>query len=387
MKKMVSDMELRIPFENSAYKDAFLKIERHKFIKEVYGYDEHLLDFKIIDNLSQNESDFLKRSYSDASILYYKDAEGALSSISMPSVISAMIHLSKMKTGDRVLEIGAGSGYSSALFSEIVGDDGFVFATEIHKEIFEIAKKNLESISKTNIHIENSDGGFGIKDFAPYDRIIVSCTTADITNNWMSQLRKGGILVAPLVTRGYQVMIALEKVDLDVMSGKIYWPVRFFPLSGRFSIISHYSFSSRELKSMKKIIESASITDDEFSEEIRSLSTDALKSFLFFLSIKNNNAICYYPREDISEGMGYGIFLRTGKMSGFSLLFGNKSVFWGNPEAHNMLKSEFNIFKAWSMPNLQSYNVKVFSHRDDYPVSDREFLVKRKDSLTLFSLD
>ena len=387
LKKLVSDMEKRIPFENEIYKEAFLNTERHKFIKEIYGYNEHLLDFKIIDNMSKDINEYLKQIYSDAAILYYKDSDGVLSSVSTPSVISAMVHLSKMKRGDRVLEIGAGSGYSTAIFSNIVGHNGFIFATEISKDIFKITKKNLEQIKEKNIHIENSDGGFGIKDFAPYDIIIVSCTTADITNAWMNQLKMGGILVAPLVTRGYQVIVALEKMDSDMMSGKVYWPVRFFPLSGKFSIISHYSFSSRELKSIKKIIEFSSNVDEEFSEELRSLPSDILKSFLFFLSIKNNNAICYYPREDIDEGMGYGIFLRTGKMSGFSLLFGNKSVYWGNQESHNMLKSEFNIYKSIGMPNLYSSNIKVFSHRDDYPLGDKEFLVKRKDSLTLFSFD
>jgi len=386
-KRMVKDMAVKIPFKDEIYKEAFLSVDRHCFIKEIYGYDEHILDFKIMDNLSSNEGDFLRRVYSDSSILYLKDSEGKLSSVSMPSVVSAMINLSEMKRGDKVLEIGAGSGYSTAVFSNIVGEDGFVCATEISKEIFEITKKNLDTCSLENIHIENNDGGFGIEDFATYDRIIVSCTTADITDHWIKQLKMGGILVAPLVTRGYQVMISLKKIDEDVLTGKIYWPVRFFPLSGKFSIISHYSFSSRELRSMKKIIETTSNTDEEFSEEIRALSSDTLKSFLFFLSVKNQNAICYYPREDVSDGMGYGIFLRTGNMSGFSLLFGSKSVYWGNMESHNMLKAELKIYKAMGMPNLYSSKIKVFSRRDDYPLGEREFLVKRKDSLTLFSFD
>ncbi|MDD3803626.1 MAG: fibrillarin-like rRNA/tRNA 2'-O-methyltransferase [bacterium] len=389
LKKMVAEIEARIPFENELYREAFLSVERHKFIEEIYGYDEHLLDFKIVDRSSKSddEGNFMRRAYSDSSLLYCKDSEGLLSSISMPSVILAMINLSKMKKGDKVLEIGAGSGYSTALFSKIVGDDGFVCGTEISKDIFEITQKNLKQFSLKNVHIENSDGGFGMVDFAPYDRIIVSCTTADVTEHWINQLKTGGTLVAPLVTRGYQVMVSLKKTDKDVLDGKVFWPVRFFPLSGSFSIISHYSFSSRELKSLKKIIESTSNTDEDLSEEIRLLSTDSLKSFLFFLSIKNPNAICYYPREDVSEGMGYGIFLRTGNMSGFSLLFGSKSVHWGNPEAHSMLKSEFNVYKNLNMPNLHSSRIRVFNNRDDYPVGEKEFLVKRKNSLTLFSFD
>lgn len=386
---MVGEMELRMPFEKEIYRDAFLSVNRHEFVNEIFGYDEHLLDFKIIDSASgnDNEGSFMRRAYADSSILYYKDSEGFLSSVSMPSVILAMINLSKMQSGDKVLEIGTGSGYSTAIFSRIVGESGFVCGTEISKEIFEITQKNLKKLSLQNVHIELADGGFGIEDFAPFDRMIVSCTTADVTVHWVNQLKLGGILVAPLVTRGYQVMVALKKTDKDVLDGRVYWPVRFFPLSGDFSIISHYSFSSRELKSMKKIIESTSNTDEDLSEEIRLLSTDSLKSFLFFLSIKNPNAICYYPREDVSEGMGYGIFLRTGNMSGFSLLFGSKSVYWGNPEAHAMLRAEFTAYKALGMPNLHSSRIRVFSNRDDYPVGENEYMIKRKDSLTLFSFD
>lgn len=387
VKKMMSDMELRIPFEKDEYREAFASVERHRFIEDIYGYDEHLLDFKITDSASKDESAFLRHAYADSSILYFKDADGSLTSVSMPSVILAMINLSKMQPGDKVFEVGSGSGYSTALFSHIVGESGFVCGCELSKDVFTIGKSNVESLSLKNVHVENCDGGFGMKDFAPYDRIIVSCTTADITAHWVNQLKMGGMLVAPFVTRGYQVMVALKKTDKDVLDGRVYWPVRFFPMSGSFSIISHYSFSSRELKSMKKIIESSSNTDDEFSEEMRRLSADAMKSFLFFVSVRNPNAICYYPREDVSDGMGYGIFLRSGKVSGFSLLFGSKSVHWGNPEAHSMLKAEFAAYRTMGMPNLHSSRVRVFIHRDDYPVGEREYLIKRKDSLTLFSFD
>lgn len=125
--------------------------------------------------------------------------------ISQPLTVAVMTEALDARRGDKVLEVGSGSGYQAAILSEIVGSTGNIITTEIIPELFEFAKKNLSEFK--NVTVLNADGSRGYEKEAPYDRIIVTASAPAIPKPLVEQLKENGKLVIPVGDR----MILCEK--------------------------------------------------------------------------------------------------------------------------------------------------------------------------------
>jgi protein-L-isoaspartate(D-aspartate) O-methyltransferase len=138
----------------------------------------------------------------------------------------------KLKPGDKVLEIGAGSGILLAYMKEIVGKKGKVFGIEIVRETYEFAKKNLKKTGYWNkVKLILGDGSKGLPKFAPFDKIISSASpTRDIPKAWLYQLKLGGILVTPMGPVYSQELVYLEKTKEGKIVKKNLGPVIFVEL-------------------------------------------------------------------------------------------------------------------------------------------------------------
>lgn len=131
------------------------------------------------------------------------------STISQPTTIMIMLEALDLKPGNKVLEIGTGSGYTAALISEIIGPEGKVYTLDIIPELIELTKKNLEN--SRNIEILLKDGSEGLKEFAPYDRILVNAACKEIPNTLVKQLKTNGTLVLPLGPEYHQKLVKFTK--------------------------------------------------------------------------------------------------------------------------------------------------------------------------------
>lgn len=119
--------------------------------------------------------------------------------MSAPHMHATFLSAAMLKPGDKVLEIGAGSGILLAYIREIIGPKGLVVGTEIIRETFEFAKKNLEKTGYKDVVLLNIDGSKGVEKYAPYDKIISSASvTKEIPKVWIEQLKPNGILLTPI---------------------------------------------------------------------------------------------------------------------------------------------------------------------------------------------
>ena len=110
-----------------------------------------------------------------------------------------MLSASKLEEGNKVLEIGAGSGILLAYAKEVVGAKGKVFGIEINKEAFNFAKQNLKiSGYDKKVKLILGDGSLGLPSYSPYDNIISSASCEEIPKAWLEQLREGGTLITPI---------------------------------------------------------------------------------------------------------------------------------------------------------------------------------------------
>lgn len=381
---LVSEIEKKGFLKDKLLKSAFLTVKREDFLSRMYIFSEDEQTFLPVEHSEFSKDPlYLKRIYSDRSILFYYN-ESSASSISTPSLIAYMFELSEIKSTDKVLEIGTGSGYSTAILGNLL-KEGHVFSVEINDDVFSEAKSNLEKYKLKNVYLEKGDGGLGIKDFAPYDSIIVSCATADITKYWIEQLKIGGSIVAPFVTHGLEILVKFTKEKENMLTGKMFSLVHFYSLLGAHSIISHYSYSKKDLKSLDKIITSYAYQDEEFNERIESLSDEELNDFFVFLSLKNSYSIGYYRDEHEKSKRGYGIFYKDAPESGVAIILDRKLLIWGNTSAHYMLLGEFEEFLSLGKPKMKDYSIKVYTDQNDALIMDHEIGVSRKNSFTVYT--
>lgn len=156
---------------------------------------------------------------------------GAGQTISQPYIVAFMIEAMTLRGGEKVLEIGAGSGYAAAVLSEIAGE---VFTIERVGQLAEQAAKNLAKAGCQNVHVRHADGTKGWAEEAPFDAILVSAGAPDIPKSLTRQLKAGGRMVIPVgADQRSQELIRVTRVDDDEFEQEDLADVRFVPLIGK----------------------------------------------------------------------------------------------------------------------------------------------------------
>jgi protein-L-isoaspartate(D-aspartate) O-methyltransferase len=125
-----------------------------------------------------------------------------------PTVMAMMLGQLDARDGDRVLEIGAGTGYNAALLAELVGEAGRVTTVDIHPDVAEQARRVLAATGYGRVRVLTGDGTLGAPGQAPFDRVIVTVGPWDLPPAWLDQLAPGGRLVVPLHWRGQARSVA-----------------------------------------------------------------------------------------------------------------------------------------------------------------------------------
>jgi protein-L-isoaspartate(D-aspartate) O-methyltransferase len=151
--------------------------------------------------------------------------------ISQPYIVALMTELLELQEGDRVLEIGTGSGYQAAILGEIPSIE--VYTIEIIPELAESARKRLESLDYAAIHCREGDGYYGWPEYAPFDAIIVTAAPDHIPQPLVDQLAADGRMVIPVgPPGGYQTLWKLVKQPNGEVKNYNMGGVAFVPLTG-----------------------------------------------------------------------------------------------------------------------------------------------------------
>jgi protein-L-isoaspartate(D-aspartate) O-methyltransferase len=135
--------------------------------------------------------------------------------ISQPATVAFMIELLEPEKGNIILDVGAGSGWQTALLAEIVGKKGKVIAMELLEKLAEFGKANVEKynfLKTKRVEFIHGDAEHGLPDKAPFDRIIAAASAQAIPEAWKKQLKVGGRIVAPV---GNSVTLLIKKSETD----------------------------------------------------------------------------------------------------------------------------------------------------------------------------
>lgn len=151
--------------------------------------------------------------------------------ISQPYIVAIMTDLIEVEEGDRVLEVGTGSGYQAAILAEIVKE---VFSIEIIEPLKKRAWKTLGKLGYKNVHLRYADGYYGWREKGPFDAIVVTAAASHIPPPLIKQLKNGGKMIIP-VGGPFMVqhLVMVEKDEKGVTRTRQLLPVRFVPLTGK----------------------------------------------------------------------------------------------------------------------------------------------------------
>lgn len=200
---MVEEQLLGRGIRDSRVLDAMSKVPRHMFVSQERWTD----------------------AYSDHPVPI-----GEQQTTSQPYIIAAMLQAAEIAPQDRVLEIGAGSGYQTALLAELSSQ---VFAVERHQNLVENARCVLERLGYKNASLVAADGSVGLPEHAPYDVIIVAAAAPRVPPALLEQLATGGRLILPVGDWQSQVLHLAHKIEGGAITLSLLEGCRFVPLIGQ----------------------------------------------------------------------------------------------------------------------------------------------------------
>jgi protein-L-isoaspartate(D-aspartate) O-methyltransferase len=146
--------------------------------------------------------------------------------ISQPTTVKLMLEWLDAQPGDKVLDVGSGSGWTTALLAHLVGPKGQVYAVERIPELVEFGRENCRKYYVTNVQFSVADKMYGLPQWAPYDRILVSAASSGLPEELLAQIKKGGKLVIPLKND----ILEITKVSATDYQTLVHPGFRFVPL-------------------------------------------------------------------------------------------------------------------------------------------------------------
>ena len=231
-RKLAEDLEALGCFKAGWQREAFFAAPRHLFIDQYYEYRDD--DQVLVADLGPLTDAHLKIIYSDNGLQIQQPPDHSASS--QPSLIFQMLDDLDLETGNRVLEIGTGTAWNTALLARGSGDGRLIYSIDINPELIDAARRHLASANIEGINLRAGDGGYGWPEAAPFDRIIVTVGSPDIPNHWTEQLADGGVLVVPLETgESSNPVLRLRKQNGRLIGGFTRYS-GFYPMRGDFSL-------------------------------------------------------------------------------------------------------------------------------------------------------
>ena len=226
---MVDDLVARRVIQTPAIERAFRTVPRHAFVPQPFVLPMDPLLSELV------ETDDPTRVYVDNLIVLKREKS---INCGTPSIVATQIELLAPTEGMRVLHVGTGSGYYTAILAELAGERGTVVGIEYEPDLAAMSAAFLARAGYTNVTIREGDGALGVPEAAPFDRILVSAGAGDIAPAWVSQLEDDGRVVFPFchisvlgpsITSG--VLLSIHKLN-NRLSGRFRGPVVFVAMQG-----------------------------------------------------------------------------------------------------------------------------------------------------------
>ncbi|MFL5482373.1 MAG: protein-L-isoaspartate(D-aspartate) O-methyltransferase [Gemmatimonadaceae bacterium] len=203
---------------------------RRRLVEQLH--DQGILDLAVLHAIDEVPRHLFvptgvrHRAYEDSALPI-----GNGQTISQPSIHARYLELLKLSGKEKVLEIGTGSGYQTALLAKLASQ---VFSIERIAPLLDKARETLREIGARNVSLLLGDGTLGWRQYAPYDAILVGAAAPEVPSTYHEQLSEGGRLLIPLGDREEQILYMFTRRGSELDATEVA-PVRFVPLLGKYS--------------------------------------------------------------------------------------------------------------------------------------------------------
>jgi protein-L-isoaspartate(D-aspartate) O-methyltransferase len=313
--------------------------------------------------------------YQDLNIVTQRDKHGMpVVRSTQPSAMASMLAVADVQPGQRILEIGTGTAYNTAILRHLVGENGRVVTMELDDDVAEAARAHLDRAGVTRVDVITDDGARGYAAHAPYDRIISTSSVWDIPAAWVNQLAPGGLLVTPLSFGGIQLGAALVPQPQGALRSVRLFAPAFIPIQGeaagphRHTQIPgsalHVDFVESPALDEAQI--HALLSEDheiqQLPLEIETHNLGMFNYYLLFQQPRGYEVITYFVEEGMRafglELFGWGIMSRT---SACLVPYGNDRMvhIFGSADGYLTLAEMARRWSAAGQPGLDDYHLDV----------------------------
>jgi protein-L-isoaspartate(D-aspartate) O-methyltransferase len=364
---------------------AFLAVPRHAFITRY-----RLIFTKDWQEVTQeNLHEHLGRLYNDAPLcLYGDDDNDVLSTISQPSFVLRSLDMLQLRPGQKVFELGTGSGWNAALMAQLVGPEGHVYSVELIPELASRANAALRTRGIGNVTVVVGDGGDGYASGAPYDRATFTAGTYDLPHHFYDQIKDDGLLLVGIKSEGGGDNLFLLRKCGDHFESVEAMPCGWVQMRGK------YQIDSANPKPIEALPEWNDLQNREVSRIPYWWSVKGREHFIWatvgirsFLSI-TEPGFRTFKLEKTAQRPHEEQYWGLRDQENHSLVVAKHDcvIAYGNVFAKERLLHRLRQWVDLGMPTGASFNLHVYPVDAPVTAHANQWIIKRRESQFLWSL-
>ncbi len=365
-----------------AVEEAFRATPRHHFIHRYRDWKTDEWQTVTPETLAHH----LPMLYSNNAIGLWGDDESTPSTISQPSLVLYMLELLQLEPGQRVFELGAGSGWNAAMMGRLVAPGGQVYSVEIIPEMAQAAADNVAALGIDNVSILQGDGAAGYAAGAPYDRAIFTAGAYDLPACLHAQLRTDALLLFVLKqAEGGDTLFLLRKTG-DHFTSLDALPVGFVPMTGPHALATQPPQPLVALPGWAEL-QAQEIQRRAFwwggrREANFLLRTRGIRSFLALVEPWFRTFTMKTAEGEVQEIFG----LWDAESGSLTIAAPEELITYGNLATHDRLGTWLRRWIELGMPAADSFALQIYPADATVTPGYNEWLVRRQESQFLWSL-
>ena len=369
---------------SEATQKAYLATPRHQFVRRYRRWG--IKEWSEVNE--GNLEEHLATLYSDrALVLFGDDDDDVPSTISQPSFVLRMLDMLQLERGQKVFELGTGSGWNAGLMGNLVGSEGCVYSLELIPEIAQKAAATIDAFGIKNVRVIEADGGDGYIAGAPYDRAIFSAGAYDLPQPFFEQIKEGGLLLIVIKSEGGGDTLFLLRKEHEHFQSIEALPCGFVQMRGKYQLDSLKPIQLEELPEWSelknKLINTRPFWWGGKGKQDFPWRTLGIRSFLG-ITERSFRAFKTEKNEHLREQHYFGLWDREQR----SLVIAKDDLLlsYGNSTAEKRLIKSLEQWIRLGMPSAASFALKIYPIEFPLMANENEWIVKRKESQFLWSL-
>src|SRR6266498_223928 len=369
---------------SQATQKAYLATPRHKFVKRYRRWGVKEWNEVNEDNLEEH----LATLYSDRALVLFGDNDDDVpSTISQPSFVLRMLDMLQLEPGQKVFELGTGSGWNAALMGHLVAPEGCVYSLELISEMAQTATSTIEALGIKNVKVIEGDGGEGYAADAPYDRAIFTAGAYDLPHPFFEQIKAGGLFLVVIKNEGGGDTLFLLRKETEYFESMDSMPCGFVQMRGKYQLESLKPIQLETLPEWHELKHQPVNTRPFWwggkGKQDFPWRTLAIRSFLG-ITEPSFRAFKTDGDEHVREQYYFGLWDQEQK----SLVIAKDDLLlsYGNSTAEERLIKSLGQWVRLGMPGAASFSLKIYQIDYRLTTSENEWIVKRKQSQFLWSL-